>query len=215
MQIGVGQAVETGRMHPWAVRVMHWINAVAMIVMIGSGWGIYNDSVIFNGVWFPHTVRLGTWAAESLLWHFAFMWVIVFNGLAYLGYGIVTGRFRRRLFPISPREVIEVVRETLRFHLAHEDLTTYNAVQKILYIVVILAGIMQVITGLAVWKPVQLAWLVDLFGGFQGARLFHFLGMGVIVLFMAVHVALAVLVPRTLVAMVTGGPVLGARRAAE
>ena len=206
---------ETGRLHPWPVRVMHWINAVAMIVMIGSGWGIYNDSVIFNGVWFPHSVRLGGWAAESLLWHFGFMWVLVLNGLAYLTYGLLTGRFRRRLFPIAPREVIEVVRETLRFHLAHEDLTVYNAVQKILYLVVILAGITQVITGLAVWKPIQLAWLVDLFGGFQGARLLHFLGMSVIALFLLVHVALAVLVPRTLLAMVTGGPDLGARRAAE
>ncbi len=201
--------METGRLHPWPVRIMHWINALAMIVMIGSGWGIYDDSVIFNGVWFPHWARLGGWAAESLLWHFAFMWVLALNGLAYLAYGIGTGRFRRRLLPIRPREVIETVRETLRFHLAHEDLTVYNAVQKILYIVVILAGILQVVTGLAVWKPVQLGWLVDLFGGFQGARLFHFAGMSVIALFLVVHVALAVLVPRTLVSMVTGGPQLG------
>ena len=209
MQTSVGRVAERGKLHPVPVRIMHWINAAAMIVMIGSGWGIYNDSVIFNGVWFPHSVRLGGWAAESLLWHFAFMWVLALNGLAYLAYGIATGRFRRRLFPIRPREVIQVVRETLRFHLAHEDLTVYNAVQKILYLVVILAGITQVLTGLAVWKPVQLAWLADLFGGFQGARLLHFLGMGVIVLFLIVHVALAMLVPRTLVSMITGGPQLG------
>ena len=203
------------RLHPWPVRIMHWINAVAMIVMIGSGWGIYNDSVIFNGLAFPHAVRIGGWAAESLLWHFAFMWVLAINGLAYLVYGIATGRFRQRLLPIRVGDVIETVRETLRFHLAHEDLTVYNAVQKILYIVVILAGILQVVTGLAVWKPVQLAWLVDLFGGFQGARLLHFMGMGVIALFLLVHVALALLVPRTLVSMVTGGPEVGIRRAAE
>lgn len=203
------------RLHPWPVRIMHWINAVAMIVMIGSGWGIYNDSVIFNGLAFPHAVRIGGWAAESLLWHFAFMWVLAINGLAYLVYGIATGRFRQRLLPIRVGDVIETVRETLRFHLAHEDLTVYNAVQKILYIVVILAGLLQVVTGLAVWKPVQLAWLVDLFGGFQGARLLHFMGMGVIALFLLVHVALALLVPRTLVSMVTGGPEVGIRRAAE
>lgn len=202
-------------LHPWPVRVMHWTNAVAMIVMIGSGWGIYNDSVIFNGVYFPHAIKIGGWAAESLLWHFAFMWVLAVNGLAYLIYGLATGRFRQRLFPIRPREVLEVVRETLRLHIAHEDLTMYNAVQKLLYLVAIVAGVLQVATGLAIWKPVQLAPLADLFGGFQGARLMHFLGMTVLVLFLVVHVALALLVPRTLLAMVTGGPRLPSVKAAE
>lgn len=203
------------RLHPWPIRIMHWANAVAMIVMIGSGWGIYNDSVIFNGLHFPHAVRIGGWAAESLLWHFAFMWVLAFNGLAYLAYGLATGRFRRKLFPIRPREVLEVVRETLRLHVAHEDLTMYNPVQKLLYLIVIAAGISQVVTGLAIWKPIQFAWLVSLFGGFQGARLVHFLGMTVIALFLIVHVGLAVMVPRTLAAMVTGGPRVRAAGVAE
>ena len=200
----------TPRLHPWPVRIVHWINAVAMIVMIGSGWGIYDDSVIINGLWFPHAIRIGGWAAESLLWHFAFMWVLAINGAVYLGYGLATGRFRRRLFPIRPRDLLETVRETLRLHLAHADLTTYNAVQKLLYLVVIAAGVMQVVTGVAVWKPVQFGWLTALFGGFQGARIAHFIGMAVIVGFVVVHVALAFLVPRTLVAMVTGGPRLAA-----
>jgi thiosulfate reductase cytochrome b subunit len=185
---------------------MHWINAVAMIVLIGSGWGIYNDSVIIHGLHFPHALRIGGWAAESLLWHFAFMWVLLLNGFAYLAYGLITGRLRERLVPIRLREVFQVIGETLRFKLAHEDLTTYNAVQKLLYIFVILAGLTQVASGLAIWKPVQLAWLVSLFGGFQGARLAHFIGMAGIVGFTTVHVALAVLVPRTLLAMLTGGP---------
>ncbi len=194
------------RLHPWPVRIMHWTNAVAMIVMIGSGWAIYNDSVIVHGIYFPHWSRIGGWAAESLLWHFAFMWVLAINGLAYLAYGVATGRFRRKLFPIRPREVLAVVRDTLRLHIAHDDLTTYNAVQKLLYLVAIGAGIMQVVSGIAVWKPVQFAGLVDLLGGFQGARWVHFLGMAVLVLFLLVHVALSLLVPRTLVAMVAGGP---------
>jgi thiosulfate reductase cytochrome b subunit len=203
------------RLHPWPIRIMHWTNAVAMIVMVGSGWGIYNDSVIFNGLHFPHAIRIGGWAAESLLWHFAFMWVLAINGLAYLVYGLATGRFRQRLFPIWPREVLKIVGESLRLHIAHEDLTVYNAVQKLLYLIVIAAGILQVVTGLAIWKPVQFAPLVSVFGGFQGARLVHFLGMSVIVLFLVVHVALALLVPRTLAAMVTGGPRIPAVRAAE
>jgi thiosulfate reductase cytochrome b subunit len=200
------------RLHPLPIRVMHWTNAVAMFIMVGSGWGIYNDSVIFHFVYFPDWARIGSWAANSLLWHFAGMWLLALNGLAYLIYGFATGRLRERMLPIRLSEIIETVRETLHFKLAHEDLTVYNAVQKLLYIVVILAGISQVITGLAIWKPVQFSWLTALFGGFQTARLIHFLGMCVIVGFVVVHVALALLVPRTLLSMVTGGPRVGARR---
>ena len=193
-------------LHPWPVRIMHWTNAVAMIIMIGSGWGIYNDSVIFGGLHFAKPLRIGGWAAESLLWHFAGMWLLALNGLAYLIYGIVTGRLRERLLPIRVPEVIKVVRETLRFHVDHSDLTRYNAVQKLLYIVVILAGISQIVTGLAVWKPIQFSGLTELLGGFQSARLLHFAGMSVIVGFLVVHVALSLLVPQTLWAMLTGGP---------
>ena len=199
------------RLHPLAVRIMHWINAVVMIVMIGSGWGIYNDSVIFGFLHFPKATVVGGWAAESLLWHFAGMWLLALNGLAYLTYGIVTGRLRERLLPIRVSELIETVRDTLHFKIKHEDITTYNAVQKVLYIVVILAGVSQVVTGLAIWKPVQLAGLTAVLGGFQTARLIHFAGMTVIVGFLVVHVALSLLVPQTLWAMLTGGPRLAPR----
>ncbi len=185
---------------------MHWINAVAILVMIGSGWGIYNDSVIFGFLYFPGYAKLGSWAAQSLLWHFAGMWLVMINGAAYLIYGFATGRLRERLLPIRGWEVIATIRDTLHFKIAHDDLTTYNAVQKLLYIVAILAVASQVITGLAIWKPTQLSWLVALLGGFQGARLIHFIGMTAIVGFLVVHVALSVLVPSTLWAMLTGGP---------
>jgi len=202
----------TRRLHPWPVRIMHWTNAVAMLIMIGSGWGIYDDSVILKGLHFPRAIVVGGWAAESLLWHFAAMWLLVANGAAYLIYGFATGRFRERLLPVRVRDVVETVRDTLRFKIAHEDLTMYNAVQKLLYMVVILAGVAQVVSGVAIWKPIQFSGLIDVLGGFQSARLIHFLGMAVIVGFLVVHVALALLVPRTLVAMVTGGPTVGARR---
>ena len=194
------------RLHPLPVRIMHWVNALAMIIMITSGWGIYDDDVIIGGLTFNHFFRLGDWAAESLLWHFAGMWLLAINGLCYLVYGLVTGRFRERLLPIRLVELVQTVRETLRLHIAHDDLTRYNAVQKLLYVVVILAGISQIVTGLVIWKPVQFSGLLDLFGGFQGARLVHFLGMVVIVGFLLVHVALSLLVPRTLWAMLAGGP---------
>ena len=196
----------TRRLHPLPVRVMHWANAVAMLVMIGSGWGIYNDSVIFGSLYFSKKITLGSWAAVHLQWHFAAMWLLALNGLAYLVYGIVTGRLRERLLPIRLGDLVQTVRDTLRLKIAHEDLTVYNAVQKLLYIVVILAGIAQVASGLAIWKPVQFQELTALLGGFQSARVIHFLGMAVIVGFLVVHVALSILVPQTLWAMLAGGP---------
>jgi thiosulfate reductase cytochrome b subunit len=199
------------RLHPWPVRVMHWTNATAMIVMILSGWGIYDDFVIIPGLHFSEDFRLGAWAAPSLLWHFAGMWLLAVNGLCYLIYGLITGRLRRRMLPISVSELVETVRDTLHFKIKHDDLTVYNAVQKLLYIVVILAGIAQVVTGLLIWKPVQFSSAVALLGGFQAVRLEHFLGMSVIVGFLVVHVALSLLVPQTLWAMLSGGPRLAAR----
>ncbi len=198
----------TRRLHPVPVRIMHWVNALVMLVMITSGWGIYDDAVIVHGLHFSRSLRLGGWAAESLLWHFAGMWLLVLNGLAYLAYGVVTGRLRERLLPIRAAELARTVRDTLHLRIGHGDLTTYNAVQKLLYIVVILAAASQVVTGLAIWKPVQFSGLTALLGGFQGARLAHFLGMSVIVGFLLVHVALSLLVPGTLWAMLAGGPKL-------
>jgi thiosulfate reductase cytochrome b subunit len=200
------------RLHPWPVRVMHWLNAVVMIIMITSGWGIYNDDVIVKGLHFDHSLRLGSWAAESLLWHFAGMWLLVVNGGFYLIYGFATGRLKERLLPIHVKEIVSTVRDTLRFHIAHDDLTTYNAVQKLLYILAIFAGVAQVVTGLAIWKPIQFSGLLSLLGGFQMARLLHFVGMAGLVGFLIIHVALALLVPRTLWAMMTGGPRLPQRK---
>ncbi len=189
---------------------MHWVNAITMVVMIMSGWKIYNDEVIFGFLHFPEEIVLGVWAQHGLQWHFLGMWVLVLNGLAYLAYGLLSGRFRRMLLPIWPREVVAEVIAALTFRLKHDDLTHYNAVQKCLYVGVIGAIIFQVVTGLALWKPVQFQGLVSLFGDFQGVRLAHFLGMAAIVLFLVVHVSLALLVPRTILAMLTGGPRLPA-----
>jgi len=196
------------RLHPVPLRVMHWINAFAMIIMIMSGWKIYNDDVIFSWLRFPNAITLGTWAQHGLQWHFFGMWIVALNGLAYLGYGLFTGRFRRKLFPISGHELILTIRDAATFRLRHDDLTRYNAVQKLLYIGIILVGILAVLSGLALWKPVQLSELATLFYDFQTTRLVHFFCMTAIVLFLIVHVALALIVPRSLVAMLTGGPIL-------
>ena len=195
-------------LHPLPLRIMHWINAVAIFIMIGSGWKIYTDDVIFGILHFPDSVVIGKWAQYGLQWHFFGMWIFVLNGIADLSYGIATGRFRRKLFPISVTGFIATVGDALRFRLSHDDLTHYNAVQKILYLGVILIGILIVISGLALWKPVQFSELANLFGSFQNIRLVHFFCMTAIVAFILVHVTLALLVPRSLVAMLTGGPVV-------
>jgi thiosulfate reductase cytochrome b subunit len=195
-------------LHPLPIRIMHWINAVTMVIMIGSGWKIYNDEVIFGWLHFPEAVTIGKWAQHGLQWHFFGMWILALNGICYLTYGLVTSRFRRMLLPLRFSELIATVKDALRFHLSHDDPTRYNAVQKLLYIGVILLGVMIVISGLAIWKPIQFSELLALFGSFQTARLVHFLCMTGIVAFMIVHVTLALLVPHTLVAMFTGGPML-------
>ncbi len=203
------------RLHPLPLRVMHWMNTAAIFIMIGSGWRIYNDDVIFGWLYFPDFLVIGKWAQYGLQWHFFGMWIFVLNGLAYLTYGIVTGRFQQKLFPISLREILATVGDALHFRLSHEDLTVYNAVQKILYLGVILVGILIVITGLCLWKPVQFSELSGLFGNFQTIRLIHFLCMSAIAAFVLVHVTLAMLVPQSLLAMLTGGPTVGDALAGE
>ncbi|HEY1475376.1 MAG TPA: cytochrome b/b6 domain-containing protein [Pseudolabrys sp.] len=189
--------------HPGWVRVCHWINALAILVMIGSGWQIYNASPLFSFEFSKH-IALGNWLAGALLWHFAAMWVLVVNGIVYVTLGLATGRFRRKILPIYPSEVIADAKAALSFKLAHDDLTHYNAVQKTLYAGVILTGILIVLSGLSIWKPVQFQELTTLFGGYDFARYVHFLAMAAIVGFLAVHVTLALLVPKSLRAMVTG-----------
>jgi thiosulfate reductase cytochrome b subunit len=189
--------------HPGWVRICHWVNALAILVMIGSGWQIYNASPLFDFV-FPRQIALGNWLAGALLWHFAAMWVLVINGIVYVTFGIVTGRFRRKLLPIRPNEVVAELKAAVTFKLAHDDLSHYNAVQKLLYSGVILAGVVIVLSGLSIWKPIQFQELTTLFGGYDMARYVHFLAMAAIVGFLVVHVALALIVPKSLRAMITG-----------
>src|SRR5882672_1575652 len=185
---------------------MHWLNAIAMFIMIGSGWKIYNDEVIFGWLHFPEALTIGHWAQHGLQWHFLGMWIVAINGACYLTYGLATGRFRRLLLPIYWHELIATIYDAMRLRLSHDDPTKYNTVQKLLYVGILSIGVLTVLSGLALWKPIQFSELLALFGDFQTARLIHFLCMTAIVLFVVVHVSLALLVPHTLVAMVTGGP---------
>ena len=188
---------------PGWVRLQHWINAVAMIVMIMSGWQIYNASPLFAFI-FPPSITLGGGLAGALLWHFAAMWLLMVNGLIYVIAGVATGRFRRKLTPLSASGVLADARAALTGRLSHADLSVYNNVQKLLYAGIIVVGIVIVLSGLSIWKPVQLQWLTAVFGGYDTARYVHFACMAAIVAFLVIHVALAVLVPKSLRAMIIG-----------
>jgi thiosulfate reductase cytochrome b subunit len=200
--------------HALPVRLAHWLMAAAVLVMIGSGWRIYNASPIF-GFTFPEAVTLGgdvqvalvhhndPGVASALAWHFAGMWLLLLAWLLFLGWGIVSGHFRRDLLPVRPRSFLADFTAALRLRLDHR-LGEYNTVQKAFYWGVLAAIGGRIVSGLAIWKPVQTYPLELAFGGFQGARVVHFLLMAAIVTFIAVHLALVALVPRTLLAMVAG-----------
>ena len=197
------QPPEQSIIHPLYVRITHWINALAVLILIGSGWQIYNASPLFAFT-FPGSLTLGGWLAGGLLWHFAAMWLLIANGLVYVVLGLATGRLRRQLLPIRPADVVRDVAAALAGRLSRDDLARYNAAQKALYAGVLLAGVVIVASGLAMWKPVQLQELAALLGGYEGARLVHFFAMAAIVLFLVVHVVMALLVPRSLRAMIRG-----------
>jgi thiosulfate reductase cytochrome b subunit len=187
--------------HPFIVRLTHWVNAVAMTCMIMSGWQIYNASPLF-GFRFPAWATLGGWLGGAIAWHFAAMWLLAGNALVYLLYGLISRRFRR-LLPLRPREILRDAQDAARFRLRH-SVGEYNAVQRLAYVVVLALGVLAVASGLALWKPVQLQALTTLFGGYEFTRRVHFAAMTGITGFVVLHLALVLLVPRTLPAMITG-----------
>jgi thiosulfate reductase cytochrome b subunit len=202
----IPQSPAGATIHPAWVRITHWVNALAVFVMITSGWRIYNASPLF-AFSFPPAITIGDGLdglSGALLWHFAAMWLLVVNGLVYFTLGIVSGRFRRKLLPVRPSDVVRDLRAALTGKLSHEDLSVYNAVQRLLYLGVIAAGILVVLSGISIWKPVQVQELTAVFGGYNAARYVHFFAMSAIVGFLAVHIVLAILVPKSLRAMIRG-----------
>ena len=188
--------------HPLAVRITHWVNVIAMLIMIFSGWRIYNASPIFPFK-FPVDLTLGGWLGGALQWHFAAMWVLALNGLAYLLYGLFAGHFKANFLPLTPRAVFNEFKNALRGRISHE-IGVYNAVQRAAYVGVIGVIVVLVLSGLVIWKPVQFQELGAIMGGFEGARILHFFAMAAVVLFILVHVVMVALVPRTFLPMLTG-----------
>lgn len=189
--------------HPLLVRLWHWLNAFAIIIMIMSGWRIYDASPVFRGFYFPPALTLGGWLGGGLQWHFAAMWLLMANGLIYVIYGFWSGHFARTFLPVSPRDVLRDLRKALKLDLPHE-VGVYNAVQRASYIGVICAILLTVLAGFAIWKPVQFHELAWLMGGYDNARVVHFFGMAAIVAFLVMHLVLVAIVPSTLWPMVSG-----------
>ena len=188
--------------HPSTVRITHWINVLAVFIMVTSGWRIYDASPLFHFV-FPSDITLGGWLAGALQWHFAAMWLLVINGLIYLSYGIFSGHYRRSLFPIRFNSLLQAFGDALNGRLYH-DVGEYNPIQRTAYIGIIVLLLLIVLSGLVIWKPTQFQLLGTLMGDYPGARLVHFICMAGIVLFALIHVLMVLVVPRTFIPMLTG-----------
>lgn len=204
--------------HHWLVRVTHWATAILLPMMIASGLQIYTafgrfglrddplrvPNPVASGV--PAWARLGGWLAGGLNWHFALAWPFVLSGLLYLGYLAVSGEWRALVF--RPRDVgpaLQMQLYYLRLRKDHPPQGKHNALQKGAYTFIVLMGVVATLSGFAIYKPVQLAWLTTLFGGYEVARYVHFVAVWVFVAFIVVHVALVLLVdPASLRGMITG-----------
>ena len=189
--------------HPAWLRVTHWLNAVAIILLIGSGWQIYNASPLFP-FRFSHSITIGGWLGGAIQWHFAAIWLLFATALIYLVMGVASGRWKDKLWPVTPRAIWRDFKAALTGHLSHDDISQYNAVQKLAYIFVIVDVTLLIMSGLVLWKNVQFPWLRTILGGYEVARYIHFFAMAGICGFIVVHVALALLVPKTIRAMVVG-----------
>jgi thiosulfate reductase cytochrome b subunit len=189
---------------PAWVRIAHWLNALAVVLMMLSGWRIYDASPVFRGFVIPTGITLGGWLGGALQWHFAAMWLLFFNALFYLAMNLATGRIRSKFFPLSPRAILHDLGEALRGHLSHADPSRYNAVQKFAYLFVMVDIAVLILSGLAIWKSVQFPVLSDLMGGYDRARVVHFCAMALLAAFVAVHLAMVALVPRSLLTMIRG-----------
>ena len=188
---------------PLYVRISHWLNALAVIIMIMSGLRIYNASPIFDFV-IPKSLTIGGWLGGAVLWHFAAMWLLMINGLFYLAMNIMTGRMRTKFFPIRIPDLLDDSAAFLKGKLAHDDLSKYNSIQKLAYVAAMGAIFVLVLSGLAIWKPVQFPFLSGLMGGFDNARIIHFFAMAFVVAFVIVHLLMVAVAPRTLLIMTRG-----------
>jgi thiosulfate reductase cytochrome b subunit len=188
--------------HPAAIRWLHWINFPLLSIMIWSGMLIYWANDVYRiGLgsftlfhffpdWFYNGLGLGHRLAEGMAWHFLFMWLFAVNGILYVIYTLVSGEWRS-LVPNrnSLREAIQVTLYDLHLSKVHPPPRKFNGAQQFAYTSIIVMGAGSLMTGLAIWKSVQFGWLTALLGGYEAARIEHFLLTIGYVLFFLVHIA--------------------------
>lgn len=180
------------RKHPLAIRWFHWINFPLLVLMIWSGiliYWAYPAYITFDQkIW--RALGVNNRLAEGMALHFFFMWLFAVNGVLYVAYTIFSGAWRE-LIPRrgTLREAWQVVLHDLRIRKEPLPRKKFNGAQQIAYTSVVLMGFGSLVSGLAIYKPVQFAWLTWMFGGYQGARLVHFLLTAGYVLFFIVHIA--------------------------
>jgi thiosulfate reductase cytochrome b subunit len=212
-------------LHPLLIRVSHWLNVPLTIVMAGSGLqillaypymgprGAQFGWYPFQGFLPPEWLRLGQWLAGARALHFAFGWLFVINGLAYVVYQAVSGEWRSRAF-LPRRDLANAVGTALHYLRVRRTPPApqglYNGLQRLAYTSALALGAILSLSGLALWEPTQLAWLVALFGGYDLARCIHFFSLIALALFAVVHIVLVSLHPKTIVDMIAGGKKNGA-----
>ena len=189
--------------HPAWLRATHWLNAIAVVLLMMSGWRIY-DATAFLGFAIPQGITLGGCLGGAIQWHFAAMWLLGVNGLLYLALNLLSGRLLRKFFPLSLDSLLADVTSALRGSLAHDDPRHYNMVQRLAYLFVMADSVLLVVSGLVLWKSVQFPLLRELLFGYEGARRVHFVAMAALAAFAVVHLAMVALVPRTLLYMIRG-----------
>jgi len=197
-------ATDCGRpIHPLWLRVTHWLNALAVLVLVTSGWRIYNAAPLYD-FRFASSITFGGWLGGALQWHFAAMWLLVVNGMVYLLLNLGSGRLFHRFFPVLPRAFLADLLDAMRGRLPHLDPRRYNAVQRTAYLFVMVDSVLLVTSGLVLWKSVQFPLLRELLGGYETARRVHFFAMTALVIFVVLHLVMVALVPRTLRVMIRG-----------
>ena len=187
--------------HPWVVRFTHWVNAVALFVMVGSGLQIFRAFPSFGAkipqkdlLHWPKGIAIGGWLGGGLQWHMTFLWIYIASGLFYVLYEVFSANYKQVLF--TPKDIPGVwpmVRYYFFFGAKPPAREAYNPLQKLAYSSAVSLGLLSVVTGIAVWKPVQFSWLARLMGGFHWARVWHFAVMWAIVAFVFGHLVMVIL----------------------
>ena len=209
----------TGRVEqPLAIRITHWVNGVLLVFVAGSGLQILGafPSMGPRGAlygWYPFQgksppgwLTIGGWLAGARHIHFALAWFLVLNAFVYLAVYFGRGEWRRRLFLRADiSNAVQTALYYVRIRKTPPQQGLYNGLQKLGYTSAVLLGILEVLSGLAIYKPVQLSRLAALFGGYDGARAVHLLGLVALAGFTIGHVVMVALHPRTLVTIITGG----------